>query len=394
MWLYKIRLLWFVGVSLFFLLNLDQFGFSVGLLPAPKYFAIGAFLGSLVLMSSKIKPQKILKSYLLFWILFYLTLSAVWWAFGVRSGYSDDAIMKVISTCLYIFTAWFIYSEARKFFDLWRIVLWVALVVGVASILQDFFSQGNSIFFDAGLGIAGRAGGLYRNPTIAAQTVVLILLCILCRELHWSNVIAAIVALVGVGLTFSRGGLLAYAVVLLIALWRKSMPRWFWRASLVVLVVAFVWSDWIFDLISSVIFLEDKNSMQRLGWIFGKAESNYIADDARTGVVFFGLEKFMQSPFFGGGLGSMFSWATGIGTHNLILRHLVDYGFVGAFIFPLFVYAGVRLDGSKKTDQWLWLSAGLVLMLSVFSHDMLEQACFIFPWMALCLMHPANKYKK
>ncbi|TPG20631.1 O-antigen ligase family protein [Variovorax guangxiensis] len=387
----KFRLLWAGGLSLFFFLNLDQFGFSLGVLPAPKYFAICAFVGTVVLFLPKLNLGRIIKNPLFIWMLFYFILSAISATFNYNSGFSEADFFKVISTCLYISAAWLVYSQTDEFNKFWVAILWVALLLSVASICVDYSQAGGSIFSAAGLGIEGRAAGLYLNPTIAAQTVSLILLCIFQRGARKTNFIASAIALIGITLTFSRGGLVAYVLVLVIVMWQRHHSRWLLLFFSVLFIAVVVGSDWLFEAVSSVISPENSNTAQRLSWAFGKASSDYIAEDARGQALSFGWDRFAEAPFIGGGIGFMSSWTTGVGTHNMILRNLVDYGLLGVFVFPLFLYVSMRSMQIKRIGRWLWLSAGLVVVLSMFSHDMLEQACFIFPWLAICQIRPKEK---
>jgi O-antigen ligase len=125
--------------------------------------------------------------------------------------------------------------------------------------------------------------------------------------------------------------------------------------------------------------------MDRFAWLLG--QGSLIDDSAqeRETVARYGWELFLQAPFLGHGLGITFTGAQ-LSTHNLILRHLLEYGILGAFVFPTFLWASARSLPRDGLLRWRWLVGALMLFMSLFTHNMLEQAGFVLPWLALCLM--------
>lgn len=389
-WLSQIRLLWVCSFTLFFLLNLDQFGVASGLGPAPKYWITGAFFVSFLLFLPGLKLAPVLRRPLIWWALAYLLLSVLWIGLADNMESARDGLVLVITTCLFAGMAVISYPQLQQSNRAWRTCLWLGLGLGVASILQEYSNPNSYVFAGAGQSIIGRAAGLYLNPNAAAQAIVMILACLMLRGSPTANLVAAMVTLVGVFLTFSRGGMLAWAVLVLFATLRGRLPRWLLVAVSLCAVVIVLAGAQVLDALSAVIAPENRNSLDRLAWLVGQGSLSDPSAGERNYIVVYGWDQFLLAPFFGHGLGYMWVWPAGVGSHNLMLRHLVEYGILGIVILPLFLLASIRSAADGADRLWLRLVAGIALLFSLFSHNLLEQGSFLLPWLALCLM-PATE---
>lgn len=385
-WVARIRTWWAAGFSLVLLLNLDQFGVVSGLGPAPKYWSVGVFLVTAGLCLPGLKPSQLLRQPLVWWVLGYLLLSLVWIGVADNLNAAMDGLVLVVTTCLYVGAAVLAYPRVAQSDRLWSAVLWLALLLAVASIMQEYSNPVAYVFAEAGQGIAGRAAGLYLNPNIAAQTLVMLLACMMIRNSPKANLVACLVALVGLFLTFSRAGLMAWAVLLVVATVQGRMPRWFLAIIGLCAAMVLLAGSLVLDALSVWVAPENRDSLDRLAWLLGQGSLGDYSAGERGYVAAFGWQQFLKAPLLGHGLGSMWVWAADVATHNLILRHLVEYGVVGVLIFPVFLYSAVRSSVRDGNRGWRWMVAGLALLLSMFTHNLLEQATFVFPWLALCLM--------
>lgn len=381
-----VRLIWTFCFGLFFLLNLDQFSLAAGLGPAPKYWISGAFVVSFLLFLPGINPGHLLRKPVIWWIFAYLLISVLWIRPAGNMAPAIEGLVLVSTTCLFAGMAVLAYPQLSASSRCWRSCLWLALILGMASILHEYSNPHAYFFAAAGQGIPGRAAGLYLNPNIAAQTMVMILACLMLSGSTKANLVAALVALVGVFLTFSRGGILAWVMLVLVATLRGRLPRWLLGVIVVLGAVIVVAGLQVFDALSVWISPENRNSLDRLAWLLGQGNLSDSSAGERDYIVAYGWDQFLHAPFLGHGLGYMWIWPVGVGTHNLLLRHLVEYGVLGVMIFPLFLFASIRSAANRADRLWLWLVAGIALMLSIFSHNMLEQGVFLLPWLALCLM--------
>lgn len=385
-WYTRVRAWWTAGFSLLLLLNLDQFGEASGLGPAPKYWSVGIFLITAGLFLPGLKLGRLLRTSLFWWALGYLLLSILWVGLADSLISAMDGLVLVLTTCLIVGAALLAYPHVPQSDHSWTVVLWSALFLAVASILQEYFNPAAYVFAEAGQGIAGRAAGLYLNPNIAAQALVMILACLMSRGSPKSNLFASAIALAGLFLTFSRGGLIAWAILIAVATVHGRLPRWFlWAIGLSSALVLLAGPQ-VLDALSAWVSPENRSSLDRLAWLLGQGSLSDSSARERDYIVGYSWSQFLQAPVLGHGLGYMWVWAADVGTHNLIMRHLVEYGVVGSLIFPLFLFASIRFTVEGKERRWLWSVAGVALLLSLFSHNMLEQANFLLPWLAMCLM--------
>lgn len=387
-WLLRLRTMSVAGISLCFLLNIDQFGEASGLGPAPKYWSIGFFLAAVVLFLPGFKLSTLLRKPIAWWGGGYLLMSIFWMGWADHQESAQDGMVLVVTTVLYVGTAILAYPNIDHSSRLWHVTLWLALSVAVATIVLEYFVPSAYVFAEAGQGIEGRAAGLYLNPNFAGQTLVMILASLLLRGSRTTNLIAALVVLPGLFLTFSRGGLLAWAILVVAAAVRGRLPRWFLLVLVVCTALVVFTGPQVLDALSVWISAENRNSLDRLAWLLGQGDLNDFSAGEREYIAGFGWSQYLQAPVIGHGLGYMWVWAASVGTHNLILRHLVEYGTLGALIFPLFLYCGIKASPQGNDRLWLWLVAAIALLLSLFSHNMLEQASFVLSWLAICLMPP------
>ena len=389
-WLGRVRTLWVAGFSLFFLLNLDQFGSASGLGPAPKYWSVGFFVATVFLFLHGFKLASFLRRPIVWWAAFYLLMSIVWMGLADNQESAREGLVMVITTVLYVGTAAVAYLMIDGDSRWWKITLWLGLLIAVASIMLEYFVPSIYVFADAGQGIEGRAAGLYLNPNIAGQALLMMLACLMQSGSPKKNIIPTIISFIGLLLTLSRGGLVAWAVLVLAATVMGRLPRWF-SIVLGVLAVTIVFAGGVLlDAFSILLPTENLDALNRVAWMLGQGGSNYAWANDRDYLAAYSWQQFLRAPMLGHGLGYTLAWSAGTGTHNLILRHLVEYGVCGLLLLPLFLVFSVRSSAPNSDRYWLWVVAGVALLLGMFSHNMLEQASFVFPWLALCLAKPAR----
>lgn len=384
-WLLNIRDFWVAGFSLFFFLNLDQFGIASGLGPAPKYWIVGTFLVTAILFLPDLKPMALLRKPIVWWTAIYLLISIIWMAWAHNQESASEGLTLVITTALLVGTAAIAYPRIKCNSFLWDITLWLALLVAVASIVLEYFSPSAFLFAEAGQGITGRSAGLYLNPNIAGQALLMILACILVRSSPRVSLIAAGITLTGLLLTFSRGGLIGWLALVTFATVLGRLPRWFLLVITGAAAITLAAGPLVFDMLSVIISPENRNSLDRIAWLLGQGQLGDYSSNERKYLVGYAWQDYLRAPILGHGLGYMWAWAAGLGTHNMILRHLVEYGMLGVLILPSFLVLAVRSSPRGTDRRWLWMAIAVVLMLSMFTHNMLEGASFMLPFLFLNL---------
>jgi len=389
-WVQRVRFWWTAGFTLLFLLNLDQFAYSAGLGPAPKYWSMAAFLITLLLFVPGFRPEQLLRKPVAWWALGYLLISVLWLGLADHVESAIAGLTKVITTCLFVGSALLAYPSVKAFSRSWAAMLWAALLLATFSIMQEYFNPTAYLFAEAGQGIPGRAAGLYLNPNTAAQTLVMILACLMAHGSARANAIALLISMVGIFLTFSRGGMVAWLVLAVAAAVRGRLHRGLLLAVLGCAAIVLLAGPQVLDELSVWVAPENRNSLNRLAWLLGQGDLGDSLSDERAFVAAFAWEQYLEAPVAGHGLGYMWVWSSDTGAHNQSLRFMVEYGVLGALIFPLFLLASMRSAAPGADRYWQWLVAGVAMLLSLFSHNLIEQAVFLMPWLAICLISPAG----
>ena len=106
-----IRLLWTALFSLFLILNVDQFAYSAGAGPAPKFWMLGIFSLTLIMFLPGLKLGVLLSRPLLGWTAGYVLLSAAWVGHADNLESAIDGWMKVVTTGLLVVTALLAYTS-------------------------------------------------------------------------------------------------------------------------------------------------------------------------------------------------------------------------------------------------------------------------------------------
>jgi hypothetical protein len=80
---------------------------------------------------------------------------------------------------------------------------------------------------------------------------------------------------------------------------------------------------------------------------------------------------FLTHPLIGSGTASTIDWSFPVSTHDIYVRHLAEYGLLGAAFYPALILIAVH--GLWNRDRTMALAAGaFILLWGVFSHNVLE----------------------
>lgn len=379
------RSLWTATFSVFLFLNLDQFAYSAGFGPEPKYWLVGIFLVTLAAFLPRVRLAVILRKPIVGWLSAYLFISIVWMGHAENLEFALDGMVMVLVTSLLVLTGLLAYPSISAGDRIWKVALWFALCFAVLSVAQEYLNPLAYVFSEVGQGIQGRAAGVYLNPNIAAQAIIMILACLMAQGSRRENVLALLLSVIGVLLTFSRGGLFAWGVLVVAASFSSRLPRWFLAVIAICIGLILLMGPMVLEWASAWISPEHRNSIDRLAWLLGQGTLGDYSAGERESIAAYAWQEFLSAPLIGHGLGYMWAWTADVGTHNVILRFLVEYGVIGVLIFPLFLFASVR-SSDHPVRFWGWTVAVVACVLSIFNHNITEQANFLLPWLALCLV--------
>lgn len=276
--------------------------------------------------------------------------------------YRMETIVVLIS-CLVVFSAMPISIAIRAL----RMAVLFACAVNVA----EFF---HLLPFHYVLSyVVGRSAGFYANPNVAAFYIAAAtpLICLQSSQLR--RMIYLIATFIGVGLTFSRGGLVVWAVgVVLMQILpeseagsaaRLSIRRYAPVAAIAVLaIVAYL----LFAKIALALdpFL-NQNTVGRLQFAVDQNTKDrlYLASA--------GFNAFMDNPIFGLGVGYTYQWQVGNDVHNLFLMFAAEYGIIGLAWIAGFVVLILRYP----RPYGIWF-AGVFCASAMFTHNHMDNPAF------------------
>lgn len=222
--------------------------------------------------------------------------------------------------------------------------------------------------------VPGRGASFYLNSNETAMLLVAFGVIASTQLRLTTNYAMWIVIAMGVLVTFSRSGWL----MLMIALFGLSMIGKFGggRGRFVLLggvglVIASVFAAYVsgdlYTWLSRSTFAEylDPNTLARLG-SRGAAIDDYSALE-RQDVFWFGVQKFLESPLIGWGVGYGYVWAESANTHNMPLALAVDLGLIGPLFY--FTFFGTLIYFTRGAAKLL----AVILMLGgLSSHNQFE----------------------
>lgn len=339
--------------------------FGMSTLMAPKQWFIVFWLLSLPVLVIRKTAWNALKSPVTMWCFCYAVLTLLWF---FPSSQSDIAWQEVRWRFLAIIQVlvFLMIFEDPSATRLARKALVAAVLLVVAVNIYELFAP---LSFSVTM---GRSAGLYANPNITGEALVLGMIISITVLPHRYR--APFMLLIGIGtlVTFSRAAIVTWIVAAagLILARDLSLKNLLVSGTvgllLVVLVLLPRWDQLLTTWERTGIL--NANVQERLAWLtdpFGVSddsswERKYVAQQAWV--------KIAERPFFGSGTGS--SYESSIPPHNQYLSFMLDHGFIGSMIVPLLILA-VTWASRGHSRRVATIFGGAVLVLSFFTHSIL-----------------------
>jgi hypothetical protein len=335
----------------------------------PKHWILGLSLLSLPLWLFNPKFKRdFLKVPLVIWC-FGFAFVTILWFFGssqseiagreLRGRLSDVMLML---SCLMIFASPGAVRSAR-----WTLVF--AVLFGVALNIYEFFVP---LTFSL---VHGRSAGLYINSNLSGEALVLgMILSVTVLPSFWRGPFLLLTG-VGIFVTFSRGGIMAWFIAVSGLLFftkgvrAKDLAWTFLLSLLVVGIVLLPKLDTILKTMDQAGVI-NKNTEERLEWLTNPSGVSDNSSWSRMYVAQQAWRKFTDHPWIGGGTGTMYE-SFDISPHNQYLSYMLDYGVVGATVVPLLTLA--LIWGARGETRRIGLLFGAtILWLSFFTHTILS----------------------
>jgi O-antigen ligase len=382
--------------------NLPVYGYvrNAALLPKYSFFLLFFLMSPLVLVHQKAFADYLLSPFM-FWASALVAVNLIHLAGWSASGEIGRIVLvdtyeqmraSLISTRIQyiLFAMMFGFAASTASGKTWLYAAVALAVLLPGAVLLDFAMPGLFYPGDINGAVLGRAAATFINPTTAGEALlhVFLLACAVTAFKYRSLLFLLVGA--GVLVTFSRGSMIAWAVLLAILTWRRTLPR----AAFVLTLAAL--AALVLSLGSLQHYLDSRDG-------FETAASNILArlnffsslsfeDDSameRAQVAAAGWELFLQNPVFGAGAGATQFWTLRGGTHNQLLMLAAEYGVFG---IGLWCWIAVILwRGRFFQDRGLQIGAVFVFaIMSMFTHQMFDAASYWLATFAMASARPAG----
>jgi O-antigen ligase len=235
-----------------------------------------------------------------------------------------------------------------------------------------------------------RGSGLFLQPNVAGAAIALLYALVIPRVSGNLAFIATIVAFLAILLTFSRSGMAVFIIIFIFGIWCKYLPR-YTLPVITILILFLLATTSVLYFISDVFNIDQGSGFNRL---FNTSE--FLGSDAfvsgdRFYILLDALGLYFESAILGNGIGYSWYFAESNlfqqGTHNLYLRYMLEYGTIGLFIWPLFLYALYRIRHKGVGTKWAIGVSISAMVAALFSHNIPEQGVILAPLMA-CFLFP------
>lgn len=349
----------------------------------PKDWIIGLSLLSLPLWLHKPTfKQHFLKVPLVVWCFGFAWVTMLWFLGSSQSetAWRDvrlrlSTIMLLLS-CLMIFASPSAVRSAR-----WALVF--AVLFGVMVNIYDFFVP---MTFSE---VHGRSAGLYVNPNLSGEALVLGMILSVTVLPSFCRGPFLLLAGVGIFVTFSRGGIVAWIVAVSgVVFFAKGVRAkdlvWTFLVSLLVVgIVLLPKLDTILATMDQAHVIS-KDTEARFAWLTNPFDVSDNSGESRKYVAEQAWRKFADHPWIGSGTGTMHE-SFEIPPHNQYLSYMLDHGVLGAAIVPLLILTVIW--GARGETRRVGLVFGAtILWLSFFTHMILSYGHSLLPFALLAAM--------
>jgi O-antigen ligase len=394
-----------IGSVLVFFTFIDVYFFGIGKLPAPVV-SISLFIGAgfLLLVFTRFAILKYMPSELIIWCAGYLAISLfsfqVAVSFYAEYPFVDEAFPEVrirILSEAFLIIMYLIFAKYPKIQNLTRVAICLAVLLAVFNNIREV---SDPLAFQ-GLNGSGRAAGYFIDPNRAGCALMLGMIFgmgIIPRQLR---IPFALLVIFGIFLTFSRGAILGWFIVMAIFIQSGVIPRkqvlfWVVGITTIILVLGPVLSNLDLNELQrlGLIKVDIKNITGRLEWFQNPVANRDDSGDSRLEVVITAWNMFVEHPILGNGIAStknLNNW--GISTHNMYLLFLTEHGILGIFILPLLVYA-VTWNSRGESKHIALAFSAFILLWGLFSHNIVEDRSILIIFSLMAAMNVTSRLEQ
>lgn len=356
-------------------LNLPNYANALSKSLAPKYFYAGFLVMLLPLLLRFRTWVTYLVSPFALWAFVVISFNIVYW----YGAYSDGSVHRAalistrIQTLIFAVVLGMCFANVRS--SLFEKIFPVLAVALPAMVLADFLAPGFFYPLDIDGAVRGRSAATLINPTTAGE-VMLVLFLLACPVLKRSaRTILLLIVGVGIFLTFSRSGILAWLILWVVLAFTRVLPR----SALILLMAVSAVAPIL--LASMQIYFETRQEFspalvdlqQRLNFFTSGGLKDGSALE-RSAVLSDGWQTFVNNIVVGAGPGATESWPHAIGSvgpHNQFVLLAAEYGMFGVAMWVslgLIIWKG-RYFRERALQQSMCL---LFVLMTMFTHNMFD----------------------
>ncbi|MEB3217940.1 MAG: O-antigen ligase family protein [Nostocales cyanobacterium 94392] len=382
-----------VAVLVFFT-EADNYFFDSGITPVPKNLVILMCLISTPLfISFKSNNFQYLPMGVILWCCLYLGISAASFLHNVPTELVTQELETRILAVVFILLMTLIFSGEPIVRNCARFTLFIAIFL---TIFNNFRELIDPMAFN-GFNITGRPAGFYKDPNKSGAALIMGLIFTIGLLPKKYRLAYFVIVFIGAFITFSRGAMLCLVILLFLLIVKRLIPIsqvYSIIGFLIILLLAGNVGNYLLDQASELGIL-NHSIEKRIVAITNFADSDAReADDgsSRSDVASIAWRSFLKQPFLGHGIGYIREWGE-ILPHNMYLTFMIEHGFIGAIILPLFVLSVTR-NAYGETKNISLFFGSFILIWSLFSNTVLEDRETLMMFVLLAVMSKYSRLEK
>jgi hypothetical protein len=349
----------------------------------PKYWVIVLAVMTVPFLWERVLSWNLQKLPILGWCFTYIWISIIWFFPSSQSEVAWQVLKYHFQAVIVLFLMLIVFSSRSA-------VVWAGKALTVAVLfgcVLNMYEVFNPLAFSDN---AGRSAGLYANPNLAAEALVLGMILSLATIPHRYRFAFMLIAGVGILTTFSRAGIVVWCLAVAgtvlggMVRFKNFIVSISIAALVMVLIVVPQW-DQARQFLKSTGVL-NVNVEGRVNWFMNPSASSDSSSLERAYIAQLAWQKFSEHPIFGSGTGASREGWDGVannGTHNMYLALMVDHGLLGLLVLPLLLLS--VMWAARGESKYIGRIFGLsVVLLAFASHKILDmpQTFTLFALMA------------
>ena len=357
----------------------------------PLYWMIAFILASIPLFATIFKRLQYIPHSILVWCGVYLALPLI--SILISSQVPNQQFLENhYRTIIFFLLMLVIFSQYACILMWAKRAIFVTTIANVLMYIYEFF---NPTAFYLEQHARGRSSGFYHDANTAASALIIGMILTIDLIKPKYRIIYALFVCLGIATTFSRGAFVSLGLVILLFILTKVIPRYqigllFLSGWIAISILSTQLNDLSHLKTADGTNLFTEGTISRVEFLINPLSHEETSNDGRLKHVDEAWEKFVRRPFIGNGLGSgantKFIAANGTPqrSHNIYLDLMVEYGFLGALIYPWLLLACVwKVQGELLKKQALAF-VGFLLIWGFFSHTTISafNNLIFYAWLA------------